>query len=321
MYETQARKSRFLEIATFPKGSFSFVAPEHYHIHNNFQPGFFYDKVGLYLCVNKASLKIDPINWKDMSQELLNWSRHNTKELPIINSVTCQKFAQRISPTHSSRSFNTQTNLTFMPSSNFYHYYDYSIPPEDETQSMKTYVQNANHLELLSGMNNHDRLAGALGILPKHLIQLIRLTNSEDAAKVINDLRFSTFWSSYHIWSKRQTLNRTYWKIIPECCLPKLTKKNKTQGTKRRRRTIKVSLEDCQNPFHYLNMKNKLQPIQGTCNCTLRMGHIVKPHSLETKTIPDHLLLQTEKEIRSRYNKNSDVFEDTSGLDYTCPIK
>src|SRR5580698_8525477 len=40
LYETQARKSRFLEIATFPKSSFSFVAPEHYHIHNNFQPGF-----------------------------------------------------------------------------------------------------------------------------------------------------------------------------------------------------------------------------------------------------------------------------------------
>jgi len=118
------------------------------------------------------------------------------------------------------------------------------------------------------------------------------------------------------ITSGAKTLNRTDWKIIPECCLPKLTKKNKTQGTKRRRRTIKVSLEDCQNPFHYLNMKNKLQPIQGTCNCTLRMGHTVKPHSLETKTIPDHLLLQTEKEVRSRYNKNSDVFEDTSGLDY-----
>src|SRR5215472_9051891 len=124
------------------------------------------------------------------------------------------------------------TNLTFMPSSNFYHYYDYSIPPEDETQSMKTYVQNANHLELRSRMNNHDRLAGALGILPNHLIQLIRLTNSKDVAKVINDLRFTTFWSSYHIWSKRQTLNRTYWKIIPECCLPKLTKRIKLKVQK-----------------------------------------------------------------------------------------
>jgi len=254
IYETQARKSRFLEIASFPKGSFSFVAPEHYHIHNNFQPGFFYEEVGLYLCVNKASLKIDPINWKDMSQDLLNWSRHNTKSPPILNNATCQKFAQRVALTHSSRSFNTQANLTFMPSSNFYHYYDFSLPPEDETQPMKTYVQNADHLELLSRMNLHDRLAGTIGILPNHLIQLVRLTNSGDVAKIINDLRFTTFWSSYYIWTKRLTLNRTYWKIIPECCLPKLTKKNKTPG-KKQRRTIKMILEECQNPFHYLTLK------------------------------------------------------------------
>ena len=63
LYEDQARKSRFLEIATFPKSSFSFVAPEHYHIHNNFQPGFFAGEVGLYLCANKASLQVDPIHW------------------------------------------------------------------------------------------------------------------------------------------------------------------------------------------------------------------------------------------------------------------
>src|SRR5271155_3688882 len=63
LYETQAKKSRFLEIATFPKGSFSFVAPEHYHISNNFRPGFFSEKIGLYLCANKASLQVDPIDW------------------------------------------------------------------------------------------------------------------------------------------------------------------------------------------------------------------------------------------------------------------
>ena len=43
-----------LEIATFPKRSFSFVAPEHYHINNNFQPGVFTEQVGLYLCANKS---------------------------------------------------------------------------------------------------------------------------------------------------------------------------------------------------------------------------------------------------------------------------
>ena len=61
LYETQAKKSRFLEIATFPKKSFSFVAPEHYQIHNNFQPGFFAEEVGGYFCANRSSLQVDPI--------------------------------------------------------------------------------------------------------------------------------------------------------------------------------------------------------------------------------------------------------------------
>ena len=83
LYEDQARNSRFIEIATFPKGSFSFVSPEHYHMHNNFQPGTFSEKVGLYLCANKASLQIDPINWDVLSSEFLDWSKGNAKSLPL----------------------------------------------------------------------------------------------------------------------------------------------------------------------------------------------------------------------------------------------
>jgi hypothetical protein len=120
LYETQAKEARFLEIATFPKGSFSFIAPEHYHIHNNFQPGYFSEKVGLYLCANKASLKVDPLDWETMLQELLRWSHENTKSLPCINDVTRQKFAQRVAQSHSSRSV-TRQNSIFMPSSNFFH--------------------------------------------------------------------------------------------------------------------------------------------------------------------------------------------------------
>ena len=77
LYETQARNSRFLEIATFPKGSFSFVAPEHYHIHNNFQPGHFAQKIGLFLCANKASLQVDPIDWATLTHDLTLWSHTN----------------------------------------------------------------------------------------------------------------------------------------------------------------------------------------------------------------------------------------------------
>jgi hypothetical protein len=314
LYETQAKEARFLEIATFPKGSFSFIAPEHYHIHNNFQPGYFSEKVGLYLCANKASLKVDPLDWETMLQELLRWSHENTKSLPCINDVTRQKFAQRVAQSHSSRSV-TRLNSIFMPSSNFFHYYDYAFPQEDESQTMKTYIQNARHLELISGANRHDRLAGTLGILPNHLIQLLRLTNHEDVQEIIKDLRFVTFWSTYSIWAKRQKLNRIYWKIIPECCRPKLIKKNKTKEIKRIRRSTKAKLEVCQNPFHYLNLKKNLGPIAGTCNCTLLMGHS-KERLHDTKsTVSIHKLLRTHSKKRPPGNENCDN-DDISGLDF-----
>ena len=104
---------------------------------------------------------------------------------------------------------------------------------------MKTYVPNPDHLKLLSKINLHDRLAGTLGILPNHLMQLLRFTNPEDSTKIIHDLRFTTFWSTYRIWSKRQALHRTYWNILPECCRsqakPKkliLQEKNENEETK-----------------------------------------------------------------------------------------
>src|SRR6202012_4617712 len=94
----------------------------------------------------------------------------------------------------------------------------FALLPESEAKAMKTYVPNPDHLELLSKINQHDRLAGTLKILPNHLIQLLRLTNPEDSTEIIHDLRFTTFWSSYGVWCKRQTLYRTYWNILLESC-------------------------------------------------------------------------------------------------------
>src|SRR5579872_1878722 len=141
----------------------------------------------------------------------------------------------------------------FTPSSNFFHYYDFTLPPESETNSMKSYVQDAGHLELLTKINQHDRLAGALGILPNHLIQLLRLTNRKELSQIINDLRFTTFWATYSIWTKRQSLNRTYYKIIPQCCKSVKNRTTTTLERKRKRRTKKADLDACQNPFHYLS--------------------------------------------------------------------
>ena len=317
LYEIQAKKSRYLEIATFPKGSFSFVAPEHYHIHNNFQPGFFSEKVGLYLCANKASLQVDPINWDVMTRDLTVWSQQNAKCSAIICNSSYQKFAQRITPTHRFRSFNTKTNIEFHSSNNFYHYYDFSFPPEDESNSMKPYVPDASHLELLSRINQHDRLAGSLGIVPNHLIQLLRVTNPNSVNKIVNDLRFSTFWSTYNLWIKRQSLNRTYWKIVPECCkLQETFKKNKTaeKKVKRKRRSKKIILEDCQNPFHYLLLKKNLQSLHGTCDCAAQCSRPHKSQKLEIKNLFDaHYDICQQQKPQTR---NDIPHEDLNGLDY-----
>ena len=173
---------------------------------------------------------------------------------------------------------------------------------------MKSYVPDARHLELLSRANLHDRLAGTLGILPNHLIQLIRLTNYGLRNQIINDLRFDILVLLSYL-GQTTTLYHTYWKIIPECCRPKKKKKSEK---KRKRRTKTDTLEECKNPFHYLSLKWKMQPIQGTCNCTLRMGYNVKKRVLENKSDLEsiQLLPHTKKTTQDKY------FEDTSGLDH-----
>ena len=182
------------------------------------------------------------------------------------------------------------------PTSNFtHHYYDFSFPPEDESNSMKPYVPDASHLELLSRINQHDRLAGSLGIVPNHLIQLLRVTNPNSVNKIVNDLRFSTFWSTYNLWIKRQSLNRTHWKIVPECCkLQETFKKNKTaeKKVKRKRRSKKIILEDCQNPFHYLLLKKNLQSLHGTI-VIVRPNVVVhtSPKSLKSKIFSMHITI------------------------------
>ena len=173
---------------------------------------------------------------------------------------------------------------------------------------MKTYVRNPNDLALLSRINQHDRLAGTLGILPNHLIKFIRSHDSKNLKKIINDLRITTFWSTYNVWAKHQTLNRTYWKIIPLCCKPD-TKEKKTDPLKkkRKRRTKKLVSEDCKNPFHYLILKKNTQSVHGTCNCNVQI-HYTTTHNLDIKTI-----------LGSHHTPppvTSFDFTDTSGLDH-----
>ena len=71
MYETQARKAKFLEIGTFPLGSFCFVAPQAFSIDDDFTPGL----RAKYLAANKFSLKIDPIDWDTLTSDINMWSQ------------------------------------------------------------------------------------------------------------------------------------------------------------------------------------------------------------------------------------------------------
>ena len=136
----------------------------------------------------------------------------------------------------------------------------------------------------------------------------------------MNDLRLTTFWSTYHIWAKRQSLNRAYWKSIPECCKPQNKhKKSESLGKKRKRRNKKSTFEDCKNPFHYLLVKNNLQPIKGTCNCSVQLRRRSrKDLDLPNSSLSLHLSSpRLDLNNRSKHPPdNKNVVRDTSGLDH-----
>ena len=95
VYET-VRKAKFLEIGTFPAGSFCFVAPEAFSIDDDFTPGPFKGKVGLYLAANKFSLKIDPIDWDTLTSDINMWSQTACRKPMTICLSTVEKFKQRV---------------------------------------------------------------------------------------------------------------------------------------------------------------------------------------------------------------------------------
>lgn len=57
IFETQARKAKFLEICRFPKDCFPFDAPEAFQ--GKTQPILYPGKIALYLAANRASLRYD----------------------------------------------------------------------------------------------------------------------------------------------------------------------------------------------------------------------------------------------------------------------
>jgi hypothetical protein len=188
---------------------------------------------------------------------------------------------------------------------------------------MKTYIPIPQHLSLLSRLNQHDRLAGALGIMPNHLIQLLRDFDTKNVPKITHDLRFATFWATYHIWTKRQTLNREFWKIIPNACKPekKVIIENKKIHKRKRRTPKKSAFDDCKNPFHFLPLKQGTAAMHGTCACSRHTNRPNKSFSnLDTNFHVTHFFSPSQdlgQELISRENKIPVTFpEDISGLDF-----
>ena len=94
-----------------------------------------------------------------------------------------------------------------------------------------------------------------------------------------------------------------YGKIIPECCKFVKNKTSTTLEKKRKRRTKKAELDACQNPFHYLTLKNNVQPSQGTCGCTPWVGQIKRrSNNIEIKLSPNKATCITPPIVQNRRN-------------------
>jgi hypothetical protein len=292
------KDSRLIEIATFH--SFPYVSPDSYRTKR--PPSYCSEKVGLFLATNRASLKLDPIDWGNVVEEIMAWSIHNSAHVAICNTSK-EKFQQRILPSYSPRAFSCKDRATFNLSSNFYHFYDFEFEPKNEITTMAKFVPDVTHLNLLSKANQHDRFAGCLGILPNQIIQFIQITNPLNKDRILEDIRFTTFFATYAIWKKRQELCHTFRNdAIPEAWRLERKRDQKVLG-KHPRKSKKLAFENCKNPFHYLQTVDQKCPIsQRTCDCSRRIA------------------LQNNKKhekVRKRRKKHKNISsEDTTGLDY-----
>ena len=308
-------KAKFLEIGTFPAGSFCFVAPEAFSIDDDFTPGPFKGKVGLYLAANKFSLKIDPIDWDTLTSDINMWSQTACRKPMTICLSTVEKFKQRVPLGYRPRVPSFPYHIQHYKSSNIYHYYDFSMKRRNEFEHLKKYIKDGNHLRLLNRMNSHDRFAAVLGILPNQLIRLVRETKPEDKDVILKDLRLTSFWHGYRVWQQRMYFNREYWRDKAPMIF-----KGKPDV-----------LDNCVNPFHYLKLVNPKQaPSLGTCNCSAQLMLKKKKRKLpdvkNNTKIDDWLIkvrvVEEKKSIKictkpeaTNSTENSDHI-DLSGLDH-----
>ena len=190
IFETQARKAKFLEICRFPKDCFPFDAPEAFQ--GKTQPILYPGKIALYLAANRASLRYDPISWDSLINKLQDWSKTFCKQSLVACNLTGNKFLERKLPAYSSRE-PTQSPKIFEPSS-IYNYYDFRSSSL-EPVPLQHNILNTQHLNLITSLTKHDKLAGLLGILPPPLLSLLKETHPQNF-QVTLELQSQTIWGA-----------------------------------------------------------------------------------------------------------------------------
>ena len=82
---------------------------------------------------------------------------------------------------------------------------------------------------------------------------------------------------------------------------------------------MKSILDDCKNPFHYLLLKDNVQPFQGTCDCSART--VYRKRKLE-RPITEKEIIRTislKNKISLVGQSRNQIQSNDSGLDYKYP--
>ena len=329
-----ATKAKFLEICTIPENKFPFDIPTTFREIS--KPIHFPGKVALYLAVNRASLKFDSIDWERFTRDLQEWCLTFCNHPGLFCEPTRKKFGERRVPSYDPR-IPTITKRKETSPSSIYQYYDF----RSIEINLQYHIKENRLRELISRMNKHDKLAGAIGILPHQLISLIKETHPNASDQITNELRYQTFWASYNLWRRRQHLQRTHWKEkTPQVWKSEEKRKKKEAKTppKRKKRLPKaMQFEACCNPFHYLELVNFEKKPTLTCACSFwmtsskpsRPNYLSLPKAdYKNPSLPKtHDTSQPHKGIDKRISnqpaaKKRTNFErehDDSGLDYKYP--
>jgi len=118
--------------------------------------------------------------------------------------------------------------------------------------------------KLISKANHHPCFLGILGILPNQLRTLLKESGHDRREEALLDISRTLFFAGFRIWTKRQSLNSTYWnEIAPE------NKNFKTVKRKKRRLDAATSQSKCTNPFHFLVRHSNLS-LQRPTKCPCR---------------------------------------------------